>query len=133
MNAKRKPVHGGNRGQAAGMETAALQGQLFPASHFTMSGQHRQSNFISRLLSYGSQNGQTLRDLIAITGWRERELRAEIQRERLAGIPILADNKSGYFLPANEDEREQCVKSLRHRAHEIIRTAAAIEQGGMID
>ncbi len=69
----------------------------------------------------------TLSDLHRLTGIDKRVIRAEIQQERLSGTPILSDNLSGYFLPANEDERERCIKSLRHRASEIFRTAAAIE------
>lgn len=70
----------------------------------------------------------TLSDLHRLTGKDKRVIRAEIQQERLSGTPILSDNLSGYFLPANEDERERCVKSLRHRAGEILKSAAAIER-----
>lgn len=82
---------------------------------------------ISRYLSEGQENGLHLQDLVRITGWTEREVRQQIHRERRRGIPILSDNANGYFLPANEDEREYCVRSMRHRAAEILRSAAAIE------
>ena len=57
-----------------------------------------------------------------------RTVRLMIERERRAGTPICADNLSGYYLPATEDERAACVRSMRHRAGEIMRTARAIEQ-----
>lgn len=54
----------------------------------------------------------------------------EIERERRKGRPILADNATGYYLAATEHERTACVRSMRHRAGEILRTAQAIEGGG---
>lgn len=41
----------------------------------------------------------------------------EIERERREGSPILADNATGYYLPATKYERAACV---RHRAVEAI-------------
>lgn len=51
-------------------------------------------------------------------------------KERRSGVPILSDNASGYFLPGNSAERAQFVKSMRNRAAEILRTAAAVEDIG---
>lgn len=85
---------------------------------------------VSSLLLEGRSNALHLADLVRITGWPERDVRKAIQRERQRGSPILSDNKSGYFLPGNEQERTLCVRSLRHRAHEILRAAACIERGG---
>lgn len=39
------------------------------------------------------------------------------RRERREGRPILADNATGYYLPATEYEKASCV---RHRAAEAI-------------
>ena len=83
------------------------------------------------LLSPGAENGVGLRDLSHIANLSEREIRAEIQRERLNGAPILSDNKNGYFLPGNETELTYCIRSLRHRANEILRTANAIEKAAV--
>lgn len=85
---------------------------------------------VSSLLLEGRSNALHLADLVRLTGWPERDVRKAIQRERQRGSPILSDNKSGYFLPGNEQERVLCVRSLRHRAHEILRAAACIERGG---
>ena len=62
-----------------------------------------------------------------LTGLSGREVRRQIERERRRGIPILSDNMSGYFLPSSEDEKARCVRSMKGRAREILRTARAIE------
>lgn len=81
---------------------------------------------ISDFLGIGAETGLTIRDLERITGKPGREIRREIQQERLAGAPILADNRNGYFLPRNELEKQICVKSMFRRASEIEKSAAAI-------
>lgn len=82
---------------------------------------------IAELLSPGRENAISRRDLEAMTGLNGRTVRLMIQKERLAGAPILADNSTGYFLPESEDERAAFVRSMRHRAGEILRTAEAVE------
>lgn len=82
---------------------------------------------ISDLLSTGQENALPLSYLMMTTGQDGRTIRRMIAEERFAGVPILADNQSGYYLPANEDERRRCVRSMRHRAKEIDRAAQAIE------
>ncbi len=78
-------------------------------------------------LSIGQENAVSLRHLKKIMGLDGREIRRMIQSERKKGTPILADNVTGYFLPGSEDERRRCVRSMRHRAHEILLAAQAIE------
>lgn len=85
---------------------------------------------IADLLSYGQENGLHLRDLVKLTGWPEREVRAQIHRERRKHVPILSNNRDGYYLPGDEQERAACVYSMRHRAAEILAAAEAIEIGG---
>lgn len=85
---------------------------------------------VSDLLGHGQAAAVPLRYLVEITGWSGREIRRRIERERREGTPILCDNKAGYFLPASEQEVTDCVKSLRRRAGEIMKTARAIEQAG---
>lgn len=84
---------------------------------------------IADLLSHGQENAVPLRQLMAETGADGRTIRGKIAAERLAGVPILSDNSTGYYLPGNEGGREQFVKSMRHRAGEILKSAAAIERG----
>ena len=104
-----------------GETTASMSDCTTPASA-------GQGIHIADLLSHGSENGVGLRDLVSMTGLSEREVRQIIQRERLAGVPILSDNLSGYFLPGNTNEVAHCVSSLRNRANEILRTANAIAE-----
>lgn len=82
---------------------------------------------ISDFLSTGRENSVPLRHLEAATGLSGRDVRRMISAERLAGVPILSDNQSGYFLPATEAEAQRCARSMRHRAREIERAAVAIE------
>ena len=85
---------------------------------------------ISRLLMEGSENGLHLQDLVRLTGEDQRTVRRMIHEERRQGVPILSDNASGYFLPGSQQERDACVRSLRHRAKEILAAARAIEKAG---
>ena len=112
---------GGTAGQAA--ENNA--GCKIPQDDYTTD-----AGPISRLLSHGRENAIPLRHLTAMTKLDGRTVRAMIAEERLAGAPILADNSTGYFLPASEDEKAQFIRSMKHRAKEIERAAEAIEKSG---
>lgn len=83
---------------------------------------------ISSLLMCGAENGLHLKDLARMKGWSEREVRQQSHIERRRGVQILSNNKDGYFLPGDDRERMACVKSLRHRAKEILAAAEAIER-----
>ena len=85
---------------------------------------------ISDLLGRGQTAAVPLRHLVNVTGWDGRTVRRMIEQERRQGTPILSDNVSGYFLPQDETEIMLCVRSLRKRAKEIVRTAQAIENAG---
>ena len=85
---------------------------------------------ISRLLSHGRENAIPLRHLTAMTKLDGRAVRAMIAAERLAGVPILADNSTGYYLPGDDAEKVQFIRSMKHRAKEIERAAEAIEKSG---
>lgn len=82
---------------------------------------------VSRFLLEGRENGLHLSDLVRLTGWTEREVRHQIHLERRQHIPILSNSKDGYFLPGSPQERAACVRSMRHRAGEILAAAKAIE------
>lgn len=97
-----------------------------PISNYNTTAADRQLK-ISDLLSTGQENALPLSYLIMTTGQDGRTIRRMIAEERFAGVPILADNKTGYYMPANEDERRRCVRSMRHRAKEIDRAAQAID------
>lgn len=110
---------------------ASRQGHV-SASQSTTPAPQGQALKISCLLSHGAENGVTLRHLEKLTDLPGREVRRQIERERRRGTPILSDNMSGYFLPSSEDEKARCVRSMRGRAREILRTAQAIEEAADI-
>lgn len=87
------------------------------------------SGAISSLLLRGRENALPLQHLKAVTNLDGRSVRLMIERERRAGVSILADNLTGYFLPADDEEHEAFVRSMRHRANEILKTAQAVERG----
>ena len=86
---------------------------------------------VADLLSHGRENAIPRRELEKLTGLDGRTVRLMIERERREGRPILADNATGYYLPATEHERAACVRSMRHRADEIRKTAEAIDRAGV--
>ena len=88
---------------------------------------------ISEFLSRGEENAVPLQNLVRITGLDQRRIRRMIRAERLQGTPILSNNLSGYFLPMNEVERQQCVRSMMHRSAEIQKVARAIAQAEVPD
>lgn len=82
---------------------------------------------IADLLSHGADHGLHLSDLVRLTGLPERTVRQMIHRERRKHIPILSNNKDGYYLPSSDYEKADCVRSLRRRAVEILEAADGIE------
>jgi len=83
---------------------------------------------IADLLLPGRENAIPRRELEKLTGLDGRTVRLMIEAERRTGTPILSDSSTGYYLPATEHERAACVRSMRHRAGEIMKSAQAIEQ-----
>lgn len=88
------------------------------------------AGLISRLLSHGRENAVSLRHLVSMTKLDGRTVRSMITAERFDGVPILSDNSTGYYLPANDTEKAQFIRSMRHRAKEIESVAEAIEKAG---
>lgn len=106
----------------------------FPALNYCTSDQDRtQAGYISQFLLAGAGQGLHLRDLVRITQLSEREVRKQIHAERRKHIPILSNNRDGYFLPSDKTETTACVASLRRRATEILEAANAIEEAAGID
>ena len=129
MPKKGKTRPAGGTARRAEETTATANDQKFSRSHNTTSQERVQAGFISQFLLAGAGQGLHLRDLVKLTGRTEREVRQMIQAERLRGIPILADNKSGYYLPSSGEEKAAFVRSMRHRAVEIHRAAEDVEKG----
>lgn len=110
-------------------ETAAFGEATISCNHSTTAAAGRQRK-ASEFLSHGRENAVPLRHLKKLLEVDGRTVRLMIQQERLAGTPICADNLTGYYLPSNEAEKTAFVRSMKHRAGEIMRTARAIEQAG---
>lgn len=132
MNAKEKsrPRRQPGAGQ---VETAAFGEAAISYNHLTTTTASRQPRFIENLLLYGVENGQTLQDLVRLTGWNERAIRKQIELERRDGAVIISDNRNGYFLTDDPAEAQRFSRSMRHRAREILLTARAIEGAAGID
>lgn len=111
-------------GAATEMTACRASIPVFNCTTETAGRQRRVSDFLSR----GRENAVPLRHLKKLLEVDGRTVRLMIERERRAGIPICADNATGYYLPSTADEKAACVRSMRHRAGEIMKTARAIEQ-----
>ena len=114
--------------------TVGAAGQAERESHWASGNSRNDYNAwsvpISRLLMHGQENAIPLRCLTTMTKLDGRTVRAMIAAERLAGVPILSDNSTGYYLPGNAAEKERFIRSMKHRAKEIERAAEAIEKSG---
>ena len=109
------------------METAALSGAVISCDYSTTAAAGRQRK-VSDLLNRGRENAVPLRHLKKLLEVDGRTARLMIERERREGTPICADNATGYYLPSTDEEKAACVRSMRHRAGEIMKTARAIER-----
>lgn len=123
---KEKARPAGGTAEQAKRESHRRGGNPYQKSNTELGG--GQAGGIASLLLEGSENGLHLQDLVRLTGEDQRTVRKMIHEERRLGVPILSDNTNGYFLPGSQQECEACVQSLRHRAKEILRAAAAIEK-----
>lgn len=95
----------------------------------TTDGAGRQLFRIADLLHPGAENAIPRRDLMALTGCTDRELRRLIEAERRRGCPILSDNAHGYWLSDSPAEIKRFSRSMRRRAAEIRLTAMRVEGG----
>ena len=126
MNTKEKAPTSAATLTGAVAEMTACRASI-PISDCTTAAAGRQRK-VSELLNRGRENAVPLRHLKKLMETDGRTVRLMIQQERLSGMPICADNLTGYYLPANEAEKAAFVRSMRHRAGEIMKTAKAIEQ-----
>ena len=126
MNTKEKAPTSAATLTGAAAETTACRASI-PMFDCTTAAAGRQRK-ASEFLSHGRENAVPLRHLKKLLEVDGRTVRLMIERERRAGTPICADNATGYFLPSTADEKAACVRSMRHRAREIMKTARAIEQ-----
>lgn len=111
-------------------ETAELEQAAIPCAHHTTVPAERQFR-VSDFLEQGRENAVPLRILKALLHLDGRTLRQLIQHERLQGTPILSSSVAGtggYYLAATPAEVHHFTRSMRARAHEIMRVAEAVEK-----
>ena len=125
MRDNKKPLPVCETGNGTG-EQISLPDVLLSEENSTMSGKRAQGIFA--LLLCGEANAMPLAYLEKLTGLDRRDIRRRIQAERQAGACICVNNRDGYYLAETESERARCVRSMQHRAVEVMRTARAIER-----
>ena len=134
MPKRKRAAHGaGTPGRQSGAGTAC--GAATTSTSYNNTQQTgRQPGKIERLLSHGAENAVPLAHLVAMTELPARQVRQQIQAERLQGAQILADSQYGYFLPNSQSDVDNFVRSMLHRAHEIARVANTVRlRGRLID
>ncbi len=82
---------------------------------------------VYELLFTGEEYAQTGRELSAKLGITQRQLTALIEKERREGKPICANTrgKYGYYIPADKEQMQGYLRSLKHREGELARTRKA--------
>ena len=130
MTTKEKALAGAGTPTKA-TETAAFGGAAISCYHSNTVLETRQLK-ISGLLSRGAENAIPLRDLQAVTGLDGRVIRRMVEEERRAGVELLA-NTHGFYMADSPTEVAAFVKQMRGRAHEILKTAAAVEGATFFD
>jgi predicted DNA-binding transcriptional regulator YafY len=80
---------------------------------------------VSDYLSADPEHARSARELANLLGIRTRRITEMIERERRAGIPILA-NGTGYFIGGSKHEVNRYVRRLDKRISEIQKTRDAL-------
>lgn len=122
---KKARPDGGASGQAAGSDRAGQQ------SHEKYSTTHdKKARAIYDLLPVGAEYAISRRQLSAITGIPDRQLRRRIAQERRAGVLILSSSESngGYYRAASREELQRYVRSMQSRCKEIAAVIRAAEE-----
>ena len=117
--------------ERAGAEKAAGNTSI-PVSNYTTreaAGQPSIADYLGR----DRQSARKGRELCAALHLDSRTLRQRIELERRNGAAIVADNRSGYWLTDDPAEAQAFVRSMRRRAHEILKTAQAVEKSMGLD
>ena len=124
---KRAPIRAATLTGAVETGTPAKMATTSTAKH-TTSVAERQPFRIADLLHPGAKNATPRRQLMALTGLSDRDLRLMIEAERRRGIPILSDNQRGYWLSYDPAEIKKFSRSMKRRAAEIRLTAMHVER-----
>lgn len=111
--------------QAAGCDRAGQQSHKQQYS----TGQTQKTS-IYDLLPVGAENAVSRRELSALTGIEDRQLRRQIAKERRAGALILSSSEinGGYFKAASREELRRYVRSMQSRCKEILAVIHTAEE-----
>ncbi len=122
--AKKARPDGGASGRATGCDRAGQQSQ----QQYT-TGQAQKTS-IYDLLPIGAENAVSRRELSALTGIEDRQLRRQIAEERRAGVLILSSSESngGYYRAASREELQRYVRSMQSRSREILTVIRTAEE-----
>lgn len=77
-----------------------------------------------------SIKSSALADRVGVT---ERKLRDFVTECRLDGLAICGSPKTGYFVARTQDEIEETIKFLKHRALTSLALVATLEKRPMAD
>lgn len=122
---KSRPLVAQETGRTERTETAAGMTHNSYCNTTTSTAQRQVPKLcISDFLGVGEENGKTLKELREILNGDGRSIRAQIERERRT-TPILS-GKSGYFLPACEDEVRRFDASMKRRARAVWASSANV-------
>ena len=115
---------GGAAKQAAGCDRGGQQ------SRTQYNTEQKQKTSIFDLLPVGAENAVSRRELSALTGIEDRQLRRQIAKERRAGVLILSSSESngGYYRAASREELQRYVRSMQSRSKEILTVIRKAEE-----
>ena len=113
-------------------ETAACGRAAISYVHYTPDAAHSQPS-IADYLGRDRESARKGQELCAALHLDSRTLRQRIELERRNGAAIVADNRNGYWLTDDPAEAQAFVRSMRRRAHEILKTARAVEKSMGLD
>lgn len=124
-NNKKARPDGGASGQAAGCDRAGQQSR-----NEYITGQAQKTS-IYDLLPVGAEYAISRRQLSAITGIPDRQLRRKIAEERRSGALILsstAEVGGGYFRPADMQELRRWVAMMQSHIAAILAVIRAAQE-----
>ncbi len=116
---------GGAAKQAAGCDRGGQQ------SRKQYNTGHEKKTSIYDLLPIGAENAVSRRQLSAMTGIPDRQLRRKIAAERIAGSLILsstAEVGGGYYRPGNTQELRRWVAMMQSRIAAILAVIRAAQE-----
>ena len=117
---------GGAAKQATGCDTA---GQQSHKQKYSTARQRKTS--IYDLLPVGAENAVSRRELSALTGIEDRQLRRQIAEERRSGLLILsstAEVGGGYFRAANVAELRRWVAMMQSHISAVLAVTRAAQK-----